>query len=70
MSIQIEAVYENGVLKLDHPLPLENQARVVVTIQPKSGRAMQSYGLLKWSGTTKDLDELLSAENRPWGEVE
>ena len=67
MSLQIEATYENGVLKLDQPLPLREQERVVVTIQPKLSRARQSYGLVTWQGTAQELDELLSAENQPWG---
>jgi predicted DNA-binding antitoxin AbrB/MazE fold protein len=35
MTATIEAVYENGVLKLSHPLPLKNNSHVVVRIQSK-----------------------------------
>jgi predicted DNA-binding antitoxin AbrB/MazE fold protein len=33
MLIAVEAVYENGVLKLKRPLPLEDKAEVRVTIE-------------------------------------
>lgn len=50
MAHQIEATYENGVLKLDALLPFEEKERVVVTIQSKISRARQSYGLIGWTG--------------------
>ncbi len=49
-AIEVEATYENGILKLDHPLPLGEQQRVRVTIQEKVSRARQSYGLMGWNG--------------------
>ena len=33
MSQIVEAIYENGVLKLEPPLPLKNQERVRVTVE-------------------------------------
>lgn len=33
MSITVEAVYENGVLKPIRPLPLKEQEKVQVTVQ-------------------------------------
>ena len=33
MTKTVEAVYENGMLKLRHPLPLEEKAQVIVTVQ-------------------------------------
>jgi predicted DNA-binding antitoxin AbrB/MazE fold protein len=36
MTTTVEAIYENGTLKLLRPLPLEEKARVVVTIQTKA----------------------------------
>ena len=32
MTTIIEAIYENGVLKLTHPLPLPDESHVFVTI--------------------------------------
>ncbi len=34
MAITVEAVYENGVLKLAEPLPLEEHEKVSVTVEP------------------------------------
>ncbi len=33
MSHVVEATYENGILKLEQPLPLRNQERVRVTVE-------------------------------------
>lgn len=33
MSTTIEAIYEDGLLRLANPLPLPNHARVTVTVQ-------------------------------------
>ena len=34
MSLEVEATYENGVLKLDKPLPLDEYERVTVVVKP------------------------------------
>jgi predicted DNA-binding antitoxin AbrB/MazE fold protein len=36
MSLEIEAVYEDGVLKPDKPLPLKEHERVTVSVKPTS----------------------------------
>ncbi len=33
MSHVVEATYENGVLKLEHPLPLQEHEKVRVTVE-------------------------------------
>ena len=33
MSQTVEAIYENGVLKLEQPLPFKNRERVRVTVE-------------------------------------
>ena len=35
MSIEVDATYENGVLKPDRPLPLEEHQRVKVVVELK-----------------------------------
>ena len=50
MSIQTEAVYENGALKLDHALPLEEHQRVKISIDIQSTVARQTYGIIGWTG--------------------
>jgi predicted DNA-binding antitoxin AbrB/MazE fold protein len=37
MTTTVEAIYENGTLKLPRLLPLAEKAQVVVTIQTKTG---------------------------------
>jgi predicted DNA-binding antitoxin AbrB/MazE fold protein len=38
----VEAVYQSGTLKLAHPLPLPDQAHVLVTIQGNAELALDS----------------------------
>ncbi len=66
MFLEVEATYDNGVLKLDQPLPLQDQERVVVSIKPKVSHTRRSYGLLAWKGDPKDLEQLLGPDNHPW----
>ena len=68
MGLEIEAVYENGVLKLERELPLDNGQRVRLTIHPPGGRARKSYGLMQWKGSQEELDHLLGPDNHPWAE--
>jgi predicted DNA-binding antitoxin AbrB/MazE fold protein len=56
--LEADAVYENGVLKLEHPLPLADRQRVHVTIQTKTSRARQSSGLIPWKGTAEELERI------------
>ena len=60
MALEIEATYQNGVLKPEDPLPLKEQQRVRVSIQPSGTGARQAYGLVKWTGSLEDLDYLIS----------
>jgi predicted DNA-binding antitoxin AbrB/MazE fold protein len=50
MPLTVEAVYENGVLKPTQPLPLEEHARVRVTIQTERTWAERTAGMLQWAG--------------------
>lgn len=54
MTTTIEAIYENGMLKLSGPLPLREKAQVVVTIQtkPLSGEDLERQAWLKASEET------------------
>lgn len=53
MSIETEAIYENGTLKLDHALPLEEHQRVKVVIETKTTMTRQSYGIIGWTGDSE-----------------
>ncbi|MEX2286900.1 MAG: antitoxin family protein [Planctomycetaceae bacterium] len=50
MSIEVEATYEDGMLKPDEPLPLENHQRVRVVVQETTSVAHRSYGIIGWTG--------------------
>jgi predicted DNA-binding antitoxin AbrB/MazE fold protein len=72
MSLTVEAVYEDGVLKLAQPLPPGEHERVQVTVEaaPAVKAALdavtRSYGLIGWTGSHEELDYLIdSIENDP-----
>ena len=50
MSIETEAVYENGTLKLDHALPLEEHQRVKIVIETKTTVSRRTFGIIGWTG--------------------
>ena len=63
MSLQIEATYEDGVLKLDEVPPLKEHERVIVTIQSQTSRTRQSYGLIGWTGDPEVLRQIASDDD-------
>src|SRR5438552_2858558 len=66
MPITVEAVYENGVLKLVQPLPLKEHEKVRVTIQSEARVVQQTYGIIGWQGDHETLERLLAeAEELP-----
>jgi len=58
MSLEVEATYENGVLKLDKPLPLNEHERVTVNIKQLNNRIWQNAGSLKWTGDPEVLRQI------------
>jgi predicted DNA-binding antitoxin AbrB/MazE fold protein len=58
MSITIDAVYEDGVLKPAEPLALKEHERVRVTIQPATSWVEETAGLIQWKGTPEELQYL------------
>ena len=58
MSLDVDATYENGVLKLDQPLPLGDHQRVKVTVHETLNRARESYGLIGWTGDPEVVRKL------------
>jgi len=63
MSITVEAIWEDGVLKPKQPLPLDEHADVVVTIDVAVSRARQTAGLMGWTGSLELADRFaLDAE--------
>jgi predicted DNA-binding antitoxin AbrB/MazE fold protein len=68
VSITIEAVYENGVLKPREPLPLKEQEIVRITIDQGESWAERTAGLLKWTGDPGLLEQI--AEEDEFGILE
>ena len=58
MTLTVEAVYENGVLKPAQPLPLKEHEIVQVTIQPAADWVAQTYGICGWTGDPEELRRL------------
>jgi predicted DNA-binding antitoxin AbrB/MazE fold protein len=58
MGLEIEAVYQNGALKLEREIPLENGQRVRLTIHPPGGRVEKAYGLMGWQGTSEEFQQI------------
>ena len=56
MPLEVQATYENGVLKLEKPLPLVENERVTVSIKLVAGAIRQSTGLIPWKGDSKALE--------------
>ena len=61
MAITVDAIYEEGVLKLAQPLPLKEHEKVHVTIEPELSWAERTAGILKWTGDPEVLRRV--AEN-------
>jgi predicted DNA-binding antitoxin AbrB/MazE fold protein len=55
MALEIEAIYENGVLKLPRELPLENGVEVRITIHPPGRGVKRGQGVIGWKGDPEVL---------------
>jgi predicted DNA-binding antitoxin AbrB/MazE fold protein len=58
MTLTVEAIYENGVLKPAQPLPLKEHEIVQVTIHPTTSWVAQTYGICGWTGDPEELRRL------------
>jgi predicted DNA-binding antitoxin AbrB/MazE fold protein len=61
MSITIEAIVENGLLRPIEPLPLAENEQVRITIEPKDNWVQESYGICGWKGNAEELRRLALA---------
>jgi predicted DNA-binding antitoxin AbrB/MazE fold protein len=68
MTLEVEATYENGVLRLDQPLPLKEQERVKVSVIPAMSRARRCAGMMGWTGDPEVLRHI--AESPEAGRAE
>ena len=76
-SFQIEATYEDGVLKPVSPLPIKDFARVFVTVEaPEESQTVtsdeaerivrRSYGMLAWTGDAETLRRIAEDPEFDW----
>ena len=56
MTLTIEAIYENGVLKPTQPLPLKEHEKVQIIVKPATSRVRQTAGLIGWTASQQDAD--------------
>jgi predicted DNA-binding antitoxin AbrB/MazE fold protein len=64
MTITVEAVYENGVLKPAGPLPFQEHEQVTLTVQSKVGESQSGSAivpcadaaLIEWAAMSPELD--------------
>ena len=68
MTITIEAIYENGVLKPAQPLPLQDHEKVRITIEPDLTWGERTAGMLRWTGDPAVLRRI--AEDDDFGILE
>ncbi len=69
MPMTVDAVYENGVLKLAQPLPLKEQEKVRITVEPGLTCAERTAGMLKWNGDVALLRRIVEEEQFGISEV-
>jgi predicted DNA-binding antitoxin AbrB/MazE fold protein len=56
MTLTVEAIYENGVLKPAQALPLTEHQRVRITIQPVTRWVEETYGICGWKGSAEEAE--------------
>lgn len=61
MAITVDAIVENGLLRPMEPLPLKENARVRITIEPQANWVQETYGLCGWTGDAEVLRRLALA---------
>jgi predicted DNA-binding antitoxin AbrB/MazE fold protein len=57
-GLQIDAIYENGVLKLPRELPVVAGATVTITIHPPKRPNVIKHVQAPWTGKREDLERL------------
>lgn len=58
MAITVEAVYENGALKLPKPIPLlreGNRVWITLHISAEENVVQRSYGIIGWTGDAETV---------------
>lgn len=67
-GLEIEAVYERGILKLPRELPLREGQKVTITIHPGVNAVERLYGLVAYQGNLEEFDRWLNdPDEGQWG---
>jgi predicted DNA-binding antitoxin AbrB/MazE fold protein len=68
MSLEVEATYENGILKPAQELALPEGQKVNLTIQPVGSAARRFSGSLRWTRDPEELRRFLEdPDESSWG---
>jgi predicted DNA-binding antitoxin AbrB/MazE fold protein len=57
-GLEIEAVYEHGILKLPRELPLVDGATVTITIHPPGRPGVIKHLRIPWTGSREELEQV------------
>ena len=68
MTLTVEAIYENGILRIAEPLPLKERERVKVTILSRTSRTDLTAGMVRCAGDSEELRRV--AEDDEFGILE
>ena len=67
-GLQIEAVYEKGILKLPRELPFVEGATLTITIHPPGRPGVIKHVQIPWKGDPEELDRWLNDPDEGlWG---
>jgi predicted DNA-binding antitoxin AbrB/MazE fold protein len=58
MTLTIDAVYENGVLKPTQPLPLKENEKVRITVEQGDSPLLRAYGIMGWTGDAETIERI------------
>lgn len=58
MSLTVEAIYENGILKPVQPLPLKEREQVRLVVHSGVSLARQTAGMIPWRGDAETLERI------------
>ena len=58
MTITVDAIYENGVLRPTQPLPLAEHDKVQVTVHTSISRVRATSGLIGWTGDAETIERI------------
>ena len=58
MTLTVEAIYENGVLKPAEPCRSRNTKRSRLPSQPTMSLARQTAGMVPWTGDVETLERI------------